>query len=143
MFKYSILLVIFLISGCASLGGGVVDALNPLKDDKGIDVTAQIGKNNDSEKSTVKVESGTTKQNADKITNDTAYNDSVVNQITNNLEPWQMAILVLCAGAALPSFREMYVGAKVVVSDVLGALVVYPVKSVANYFKGDKDGDIK
>ena len=143
MNKILVMIAFLFLTGCASMPGGVIDAINPFKKDSGIDVTAQVGKNNESEKSAVKVESGTTKQNADKISNDTAYNDSVVNQITNNLEPWQMAILVLCAGAALPSFREMYVGAKVVVSDVLGALVVYPVKSIANYFKGDKDGNVK
>jgi hypothetical protein len=49
MYRYILFFIILLTSGCAAIpGSGVVDALNPFKEEKGIDVTAQVGKNNSS-----------------------------------------------------------------------------------------------
>lgn len=52
MKKYIITAVsILLLSGCSALGTGVIDAINPLKQDKGgIEANVQLGKNNYQEK---------------------------------------------------------------------------------------------
>ncbi len=101
-------------SGCASLNP--LDILNP---SKGVEVSANVGKNVEQEKNNIKLEQGTTttKQEAETISNDTSYKSDVVNQITNELTWWQWLLILACVGAALPSWREMGVGVKVAVSE--------------------------
>lgn len=96
-------------------------------------VNAQVGKENNQEVSTVKVETGTTNQKAEEISNDTSYQADIVNQITNQLTWWQMLFIIVIAGAALPSFKEMYAGVKIVVGDVLHVFIVIPSKAISKF----------
>lgn len=98
-----------------------------------IEVNANIGKNVNQDKSMIKVETGTSNQTADQISNDTAYKADTINQITNSLTPLELLIIVIMAGAALPSFKEMYVGLKVVTGDILRTAVVYPCTAISKF----------
>ena len=122
---------------------------NPLgfldPDKPSIEVSTNIGKNVESEKNNIKLETGdTVKQEAEEISNDTAYTADVVNQITNNLTPMQLILLIICAGFAIPSYKEVgkgtegvvvktYSGLKVLTTDLLNGIVVTPVKGIANF----------
>ena len=116
------------LSSCSSM-----NPLSMLTKKPSIEVNANVGKNVKQDKSVVKVETGTTNQNADQISNDTSYKADTVNQITNNLTPLQLLIIVIMAGAALPSFKEMYVALKVVVGDVLKTFIVYPATAIKDF----------
>lgn len=75
------------VQGCTSLG--VVDALNPLKEDKGIDVTAQVGKENTNTKSKQLV----------KVDNKADYRDSVIDKVDYSTNfPWWALIISLFVG---------------------------------------------
>lgn len=120
--------MLFFMPGCS--------ALNPLSmftKKPSIEVNANVGKNVKQDKSVLKVETGTTNQNADQISNDTSYKADTVNQITNNLTPLQLLIIVIMAGAALPSFKEMYQGLKVIITDTLQAFIVKPITAIADF----------
>lgn len=120
--------LILFMPGCSSLNPLSMFAKKP-----SIEVNANIGKNVKQDKSMLKVETGTTNQNADQISNDTSYQADTVNQITNNLTPLQLLIMIIMAGAALPSFKEMYAGLKVVVGDICQAFIIYPITAIANF----------
>ena len=107
MVKILILALVLTLTGCSALSGiaGMMGGGKP-----SVEVNAKVGKNVKQDKSMVKVETGTTNQNADTISNDTSYQADTVNQITNNLTPLQLLLMLICAGAALPSFRDMYLG---------------------------------
>lgn len=121
------ILFISLIQGCSTL--------NPLKilnDKPSIEVSAQVAKNAEQEKSLIKLESGNTEQKADSISNDTAYQAEVFNQITNSLTALQLGIICLLAGWAIPDPIRCYSAFKYVVVDVFKG-VSYPFKALANF----------
>ena len=102
-----------------------------------VEVNAAVGKNVEQEKSLAKIESGKveTNQEAETISNDTTttvQGDSIQN-IVNGMTWWEKLIAIVCIGAALPSFKEMYQGVKVVVGDILQTFIVYPAKSIADF----------
>ena len=126
------LLVVLSLQGCSTLGS-LTSVLTP--DKPSIEVNAQVAKNAEQEKSVIKLESGGTKQTADTISNSTSTtsNADVINQIANEMTWWQYLAVIVCAGVALPSWKELYTGVKVVLSDTAGAFIVNPIKGVANF----------
>ena len=122
------LALIVFMPGCSSL-----NPLSMLTPKPSIEVNANVGKNVNQDKNVLKVETGTTNQTADAISNDTAYKADTINQITNSLTPLELLIIVIMAGAALPSFKEMYIGLKVVIADVLKTFIVTPITAIADF----------
>lgn len=84
-----LVLVLFIFSGCSALSTGVVDALNPLKEDKGISATVQLGKENKSESS----------KQLFKVDNKADYTNSVIDKVDYSINmPWWGAVLILIGG---------------------------------------------
>lgn len=123
---------ILLIQSCSS-----VNPLSMLSPDKpSIEVNAQIAKNAEQDKSVIKLEQGGTKQTADSISNDTRYEASVVNQITQNMTPFQITVLLftsLFVGWLLPDPVRVGVAVDKFIKYVFKGVVIYPIKSVANF----------
>lgn len=110
-----------------------------------IDVTAQVAEVATSDKSVLKIETGTTTQKADVISNDTTYKANTIQNITNSLTWWQMLLIVVLASGALPSYKEMYQAIVYVTKDMFKA-VIYPFRALGVFileFKrvGDNNGD--
>lgn len=75
------------LQGCSTMG--VVDAINPLKEDKGIDVTAQVGKENTSNKSKQLL----------KVDTRADYTGSVIDKVDNSTNfPWWALVLTFMVG---------------------------------------------
>lgn len=82
-----IFVALLTLQGCTTMG--VVDAINPLKQDKGMDITAQVGKENTSNKSKQLV----------KIDNKSDYTGSIVDTIDNSTNfPWWALLMCFCVG---------------------------------------------
>jgi hypothetical protein len=122
-----VILLAGLVQGCA------VNPLDLITPKPGIEVNAQVAKNADMQKSALSVNQGAVKQTADAISNDTSYEAATVNQITNNLTPFQLVMLCLLAGWALPDPIRCYAGTKHVVMDIFKGLIVYPISAVAQF----------
>jgi len=120
-----LLILVLCLSGCA--------ALNPLDSFKPKpQINAQVGKENQQEISTAKVETGTTNQKAETISNDTNQNADEIVNIVKNLDTQTLILIIVLAGAALPSFKEMYSAGKIVIGDVYNGLCV-PIKGIGNF----------
>lgn len=83
------------LSGCSTLG--MLNAVNPLKEDKGISATAQIGKENisDTSKQLLAVKAGDSiqgNQTKSKEMNE-VFGNQTINKTTNI--PWWSALLLL------------------------------------------------
>lgn len=80
---------------CATLP--VLDAINPLKPERGIDATLQVGKENHTtkNKTLAQLESTTTTSNDNKA--------EIINQNYENLPPWILLLIVGLAGIAIPN----------------------------------------
>lgn len=122
-----LILLLGLVQGCA------VNPLDLFTPKPGIEVNAQVAKNADMQKSVLSVNQGAVKQTADDISNDTSYEAATVNQITNNITPFQLVILCLLAGWALPDPIRCYAGTKHVVIDILKGVIVYPISAIAQF----------
>jgi hypothetical protein len=134
-----LLMVSLGFSGCSSFNP--LSILQPNK--PAVEVNAQVGKTNEQEQNNIKLEQGKTEQTADTISNDTSYKADVVNQIVNGLTWWQLVAIIVLAGVALPSWKELgygvkltlvegYKGVRFVLADILQLLVV-PVKGVRDF----------
>lgn len=137
----TVLTLLFALQGCASL-----NPLSIMTQKPSVEVNAQVAKNAKQEKNIAKVEQGTTNQNADQISNDTSYKADTVNQITNSLTPFQLMIICLLAGWAVPDPARCYSGVRYIVVDVLRGFIVYPLKSFSGFVlqlfgKGDTYGN--
>lgn len=119
-------MVLLVLSGCASMNPLSVFTPKP-------QVNAQVGKENQQEVNTAKIESGTTNQKAEKISNDQNQQADKIVNIVKDLDTTTLIILVVLAGAALPSFREMYNAFKAVVGDVLNCFIVVPCKAIRDF----------
>jgi uncharacterized protein YcfL len=139
MRKYlTIALVALSLCSCSAL-----DAMNILNPDKpSVEVNANVGKNVEQEKSNIKIEQGTkqVKQDADTISNDTAYKADVINQITQNIPVEYIIIMVFLGGWAIPSFSSCVKATKDFTADVLKSLVVNPIKGLASFILQLKNG---
>lgn len=81
------LIALLTLQGCSTMG--VVDAINPLKEDKGIDVTAQVGKENTSNKSKQLL----------KVDTKTDYTGSVIGSVDYSTNfPWWALVLSFMVG---------------------------------------------
>lgn len=80
------ILCLFILSGCSALSA--LDAINPMKEDKGISATVQVGKENhsDTSKQLVKARLSSSETN-------TAQGNQTINKTTN--VPWWTAFLLL------------------------------------------------
>lgn len=92
----TVILSALLISSCA-----ITDLLSPSSPK--IETNLAAGENVEQEKSLTKVETGTTKQNADKISNDTTITAEKVENVTNNISPMTLWTIILLAGWAIPT----------------------------------------
>lgn len=84
-----LLLVLFTINGCSAISAGLIDSVNPMKDDAGITATAQVGKENTSETSKQLVRSNQQSQY-------TAENIGSVDNSTNF--PWWALAMTFSIG---------------------------------------------
>ena len=83
------LLVLFTLVGCSALSSGVVDAVNPLKEDKGISATVQLGKENKSEASKQLI----------KVDNKADYTNSNIDRVDNSTNfPWWALVMCFAVG---------------------------------------------
>lgn len=110
--KWLILTSALFITSCASL-----NPLDMLSSKPSIEATANVGKNVDTEKNTIKVESGN--QNADTITNTENTTASKIENVTNNVPIQYLLLTALMAGWAIPSPKETYKGVKQVLVDLM------------------------
>jgi len=125
--------LLFVLASCASLNP--LDILNP--DKPSLEVSAQVGKTNEVEKSNIKLESGKQeiKQEAEKITNDNNYTAESMENIVQGMSLVELLIVIVLAGIAIPSIDKVYKGIKVVISDVWSAVVVTPARAIFSIFK--------
>lgn len=122
-----LLLIIGLAPSCSLTP---LDLIKPTPD---VEVNAQVAKSAEIQKSVVAIDQGAVKQTADEISNDTHFKAQTVNQITNQLTPFQLVMLCLFAGWALPDPVRCYAGIKYVTVDIFKGVVVYPIASTAKF----------
>jgi prepilin-type N-terminal cleavage/methylation domain-containing protein len=125
--------LLFVLASCASLNP--LDILNP--DKPSLEVSAQVGKTNEVEKSNIKLESGKQeiKQEAEKITNDNNYTAESMENIVQGMSLVELLIVIVLAGIAIPSIDKVYKGIKVVISDVWSTVAVTPARAIFSIFK--------
>lgn len=97
--KRVLLIILLAISGCSSINP--LSLLNPSK--PSIEANVNMGKNVEQEKSNVKLETGTknVKQDAETISNDTKYKADSIKQITQNIPPYIIYIVIALSGLAI------------------------------------------
>lgn len=119
-----------ILSSCSAL-----DAMDVLKPSQGIETNVALGKNVETEKNNIKLESGgkSVKQEAEVISNDTKYEAGTIKNITQNIPIEYLVLFGLVAGWAVPSPSECYRGSKVIVSDLYTNLVAAPFKGMASF----------
>lgn len=118
-------------AGCSSLG-----SLGSLFSEKPkIEANVNVGKNVKQDKSQIKIETGTTEQTADNISNDTAYTADTVNQITQDIPPYIIILLVLGFGWLIPDPLQTYRGLKFLLYDITQSFIVLPIKGVFSLIK--------
>jgi len=120
MKTYILVLMVTILSGCATL-----NPLSAFSEKPSLEVNAQVAKNAEQEKSTIKVENEGTKQTADKISNDTKYSAESIQQITNQMPMWMFGIVILMAGWAIPTPKECANG--------LVSVITIPFRGLANF----------
>lgn len=104
--KLTIVLILCALSAsCSSLSA--LDAINPFKDDKGIDATVQLGKNNTS------VDNKSLAQVDARSKTDVSSNNQItaerVEQVSNFKDsPWLILAFALMAGFAIPNPFNYY-----------------------------------
>lgn len=104
----------------------VLDAGRLLTPDKpSLEVSAQIGKSNSQEKSTIKIQTGQDlKQDAEKITNDSNYVAERIENITQGMSGFELMAMIILAGLAIPTAGGVALGFKVVVVEAYKGLKV-------------------
>jgi len=129
--KYLVLVaLITALTGCSALGGlGSLFGKKP-----STEVNANVGKNVKQEKAQLKVETGKTEQTAENISNDTSYSAKTITQITQDIPPYIIALLILGFGWLIPSPMECYRGFKFLVYDMTQSFFVVPGKAIIRFF---------
>jgi len=118
------------LTGCSALSGmGAMFGKKP-----SIEVNANVGKNVKQEKSQVKIETHKTEQTAENISNDTSYQAKTITQITQDIPPYIIALLILGFGWLIPSPMECYRGFKFLVYDMTQSFFVVPGKAIIRFF---------
>jgi len=90
------ILLVGLLGGCSSLLSGIP---NPFKEDKGLEVSAQVGKNNTQVKKRQLVEATVNTEETNNVNND-AESIKIIN---SNTEVYMIVLLCLFAGMAIPT----------------------------------------
>lgn len=106
MIKLTIVAIICaFVSACSSMSA--LDAINPFKDDKGIDATVQLGKENTSidNKAIAQVEA---KSNTNVSSNNDIRADKVEQNAFYKDSPWLIIAFALMAGFAIPNPFNYY-----------------------------------
>jgi len=101
----NILAFLFMLSltSCSTLGTSALDAVNPMKDDKGINTDVQLAKNATMTKKKQLVES-----NINTSSQDTFNQQATEMQINNmNINWWMLVIICLLSSQAIPT-RAQY-----------------------------------
>jgi len=124
-------------SGCSTLGplSSVLMGKKP-----SIEANVNIGKTVDQEKNNIKVEQGKTEQTADQISNDTSYQAKTITQITQDVPPYIIGLLILGFGWLIPEYEKCYSGVKWVLYDIVHGLIVNPIKGITNFILELKRG---
>ena len=157
---WAALLVCFTLQGCA-----LTNPLDFFSDDKPkIETNVQLGKTNNHEQNKLKLENGNTTNNQEakdggviknggqevqsggKLENgkQEAQDGGVIKNITQNIPIEYLIIMVIMAGFAIPSYKEVgvgtkmlvvetYTGLKILTTDLLGGIIVTPIKGVGNF----------
>lgn len=121
------LIVIVMLS---SLGGCALTDLNPFDEPK-LEVNAAVGKNVKQEKAQIKVETG--KQEAERISNDTAQTAETIRNVTQNVPLEFMLLFALLAGWAIPDPKKCATGLYIGVTSVWNALIVTPIRGFGDW----------
>lgn len=135
--KYLILAaIITTLTGCSALSGlGSMFGKKP-----SIEVNANVGKNVKQEKAQVKIETGKTEQTAENISNDTSYQAKTINQITQDIPPYIIALLILGFGWLIPDPMQCYKGVKFLIYDITNSFFVVPGKAILRFFSTWRNG---
>jgi len=129
------LLVIIVTCSIALAGCSSLSPFGFLEKKPQLEVNANVGKNVTQDKATVKVETGKTEQTADSISNDTknVYTARTVNQVTEQIPPYIIGLLILAFGWCIPDPTKCYTGVKYVIGDIANHFIVVPVRAIANF----------
>lgn len=135
--KYLILAaIITTLTGCSALGSmGSFFGKKP-----SIEVNANVGKNVKQEKSQVKIETHKTEQTAENISNDTSYQAKTINQITQDIPPYIIGLLILGFGWLIPDPMQCYKGVKFLIYDITNSFFVVPGKAIIRFFSTWRNG---
>ena len=129
---WAALLVCFSLQGCA-----LTNPLDMFSEKPKIETNVALGKNVQTEKNHLKLEQGTTnsKQEAKDggIIENGKQEADVIKNITQNVPIEYLGLIVLLAGWAIPSPRETGKAIKALTTEVIGGIVVTPIKGVANF----------
>lgn len=130
--RYAMLTVICItaFTGCSS---SIVKAL--AGDKPSVEANVNVGKNVKQDKAAVKIETGTTAQTADNISNDTSYKAKTINQISQDVPPYIIILLVLAFGWLIPDPLQTYKGFKFLLYDITQSFFVVPGKAVLRFFR--------
>ena len=129
-----LVILCFMATGCSSLGGlGAMFGKKP-----SIEVNANVGKTVKQEKNQVKIESGKTEQTADQISNDTTYQAKTITQVTQDIPPYIIGLLILGFGWIIPDPSVCYKGIKFLIYDMTQSFFVVPGKAIIRFFRKDK-----
>lgn len=90
MKKSIIFAILISLSGCTAMSA--LDAVNPLKEDKGISATVQLGKENHSDTSKQLIKAGVTDSSTE---TNTVSGNQTINETKNTNIPWWTAFLLL------------------------------------------------
>lgn len=131
MIRVSLLIILcVMITGCSTLG--VVGSFFGKK--PSIEVNANVGKNVKQDKSQIKIETGKTEQTADTISNDVSYKAKTINQITQNIPPYIIGLLILAFGWVIPDPIHCYKAIKFLIYDITNSFFVVPGKAILRFF---------
>ena len=137
--KYLILAtMITALTGCSALSSfGSAFTKKP-----SIEVNANVGKNVKQEKAQLKIETHKTEQTAENISNDTSYQAKTITQITQDIPPYIIGLLILGFGWLIPDPMQCYKGFKFLVYDITQSFFVVPGKAFIRFFGwGAKEKD--
>lgn len=131
-----------IVSLCVLLAScSVMDASRLLDPSKPTyDVTAQVGKTNNQEKNNIKLETNGKeyKQDAERISNDQNYTADSIKNITQGMSTFELLILVVLAGVAIPTTAQIYSGIKVVIGDIWTGLIIKPLKDIFSILRKEQ-----
>lgn len=125
------IIVSLLLTACASINP--LDIINP--DKPSLEISAQVGKTNNSEKNNIKLDSGKNiKQDAEMISNDHNYAADKIENVTQGMSKFELILFSIMAGFAISpsSVKVLYNAVGVVIKDTY-KLILTPFKGLADF----------